>query len=125
MDVISVLLPDFSKLTTAQRAMAPVVQLSATEIDFGEMGNKKTLKKHITITNTGRSDLKMEDIQVTSPALNVSLKKQVLAPGKSTKMYISVNAKYLRSNAKRTPRVLMITNDPKHPKNEITIKVKK
>ena len=56
---------------------------------------------------------------------NVSLKKQVLAPGKSTKMYISVNAKYLRSNAKRTPRVLMITNDPKHPKNEITIKVKK
>lgn len=125
LDVISVLLPDFSKLTAAQRAMAPVVQLSATEIDFGEMGNKKTLKKHITITNTGRSDLKMEDIQVTSPALNVSLKKQVLAPGKSTKMYISVNAKYLRSNAKRTPRVLMITNDPKHPKNEITIKVKK
>lgn len=125
LDVISVLLPDFSKLTAAQRAMAPVIQLSATEIDFGEMGNKKILKKHITITNTGRSDLKLEDIQVTSPALNVSLKKQVLAPGKSTKMYISVNAKYLKSNAKRTPRVLMITNDPKHPKNEIMIKVKK
>lgn len=125
LDVISVLLPDFSKMTAAQKAMAPVIHLSATEIDFGVMGNKKTLKKHVTITNTGRSNLKMEDIQVTSPALNVSLKKQVLAPGKSTKMYISVNAKYLRDKMKRTPRVLMITNDPQHPKNEILIKVKK
>ncbi len=125
LDLLSVLLPDFSNLTAAQKALAPSIRLSDTKLDLGKMGSKKTLKGTITITNVGRSELRFQDLQVTNPALNVSLKKQTLAPGKSTKLHISVNAKYLRNHLEHTPRVMMITNDPAHPKSEIKIKVQK
>lgn len=125
LELFSVLLPDFSSLTSQQLAVAPAIKLSSTEIDLGVMGEKKSLKQVVTITNTGRSELNIQDIQVTNPALNVSLKKQLVAPGKSIKLKITVNAKYLRKHLEHTPRVMMITNDPKHPKCEIKIKVKK
>lgn len=125
LDFISVLLPDFSGLTSQQLALAPSVRLSSTKLDLGTMGTKKALKGTVVITNTGRSELSFRDIQVTHPALNVSLKKQTLAPGKSMKMRITVNAKYLHKHMEHTPRVMMITNDPKHPKCEIKIEVQK
>lgn len=124
-DVLSVLLPDFSKLTQAQMASAPAIQLSTHEVDLGTMGEEKTLKTVILITNTGRSTLKLQDVQVTNPALNISLKKETVAPGKTIKMHVSVQAKYLRKNLEHTPRILMITNDPKQPKTVINVKVKR
>ena len=84
-----------------------------------------SLKGTVTISNEGRSTLMLQDLQVTNPALNVSVKKQTIEPGKSVKMRITVNAKYLRNHLEHTPRVMMITNDPRHPKSEIKIKVKK
>ena len=125
LELLSVLLPDFSGLTAQQKALAPSISLSAKTLNLGAMGNKKKLKGSVTITNTGRSDLTLQDLQVTNPALNVTLKKQTLAPGKSTKLQITVNAKYLRSHLEHTPRVMMITNDPKHPKAEIKVNVTK
>ena len=116
---------DFSNLSAQQKALAPSIRLSAHTLDLGTVGEKKKLKGFVTITNDGRSDLKFQDLQVTHPALNVSLKKQTLAPGKSVKLHITVNAKFLRGHLEHTPRVLMITNDPKHPKAEIKINVTK
>ncbi|HBB07104.1 MAG TPA: hypothetical protein DCZ73_05035 [Bacteroides sp.] len=125
LELLSVLLPDFSNLNAQQKALAPSIRLSAHTLDLGSVGEKKKLKGVVTITNDGRSDLKFQDLQVTHPALNVSLKKQTLAPGKSVKLHITVNAKFLRGHLEHTPRVLMITNDPKHPKAEIKINVTK
>ncbi len=125
LELISTLLPDFSDLSTQQKALAPSIHLSTQTLDLGVIGDKKKLKEDVTITNTGHSDLVLRDLQVTSPALNVSLKKQTVAPGKSVKLSITVNDKYLHDHyaAEHAPRVLMITNDPKHPKAEIKINV--
>lgn len=125
LELLSILLPDFSGLSAQQKALAPSIHLSTQTLDLGTMGDKKKLKGTVTITNNGRSDLKLQDLQVTNPALNVSLKKQTVAPGKSVKLSITVNAKYLREHLEHKPRVLMITNDPKHPKAEIKINVTK
>ncbi len=170
LDVISVLLPDFSELTARQRRMAPVIRLSATEIDLSKLDGKKTLldlskfggkkisldldklsgkktlldlsklggkkisldldklswlktlKETVVITNEGSSTLTFEDVQVTHPALNISLKKQTLAPGKSTKMQVTLNTKYVgKTSLPATSRILIITNDPEHPKTEIKV----
>ena len=105
------LLPDFSKMTAQQKNNPPQLSLSATQLEFA--GLKPTQKKsqHIVITNTGKSNLEIQDMQVNSIALAVSLKKTVLKPGESTKLKITVLAENL-SRVKGTPRVLMITNDP-------------
>ena len=89
------LLPDFSGMTEQQKNNPPQLSLSATQLEF--TGLKPTQKKsqNIVITNTGKSNLEIQDMQVNSIALGVSLKKTVLKPGESTKMKITVLAENL------------------------------
>ncbi len=120
--VSAVLLPDFSSMTAAEKANAPVVKLSATEVDMSKLlAKKQKAHKDITITNTGRSPLQISKLQVFHPAVGVSLKQNNLLPGESTRLRITVNKKSI-DKARRRLRLLMITNDPMQPKVEIEIK---
>lgn len=120
--VSAVLLPDFSQLTPVQKKNAPVINLSATQFDLGTLGEKDKVSHTIMVSNTGNSKLEISNVQVFNSVLNVQLKKRSLAPGESTKMKITAVAKYLK-NARSNPRVLMITNDPVHPKVIISTKI--
>ena len=115
------LLPDFSKLTEQQKNNPPQITLSTKELEFIDLKPNQKKSQTIVISNTGRSDLNIQDMQVFSMALAVKLKKRVLKPGESTKMKITVLAQNLH-RVKGTPRVLMITDDPNQPM--ITIRVK-
>lgn len=114
------LLPDFSTLSANERAQAPKAQLSATDIDFGPFGNKKKFSEKLVLSNVGKSPLEIQELQVSNPALSVSLKKTILAPGERTKLKITATAKYLKKSPVEA-RVLLITNDPSNPKLEIDI----
>lgn len=118
------LLPDFSALSASERAQAPKAQLSATEIDFAPFGKKKKLSQTLTLSNTGKSTLKIQELQVSNPALSVSLKKSVLAPGEHTKLKVTATAQYMKKHQAEA-RVLLITNDPTHPKLEIQTTISK
>ena len=119
--VSAVLLPDFSGLTEAERLDAPVASLSADRIDMSQtLEHKRKAKADVMLTNTGRSPLHISKLQVFHPAVGVSLKKTVLQPGESTRLRITVTKRGI-SRHRRHLRVLMITNDPAHPKVEINI----
>lgn len=115
------LLPDFSKLTEQQKNNPPQITLSAKELEFVDLKPNQKKSQTIVISNTGRSDLNIQDMQVFSMALAVKLKKRILKPGETTKMKITVLSQNLH-RVKGTPRVLMITDDPNQPM--ITIRVK-
>lgn len=120
--VSAVLLPDFSGLTADQIEQAPELTLSEKELDLGSMGTKRKLTRKIEITNTGKSTLNIRQVQVFNRALSVSLGNRKLAPGKSTKLKITVSAKNLKT-AKARPRVLLISDDPKNAKTLINVRV--
>ena len=119
--VSAILLPDFSGLTAQQKQNPPKVSLSSTLLEFADLRPNQRKSQHVIITNTGKSDLVIQDMQVFNIALAVGLKKTVLKPGESTKMKITVLTENL-PRVKGSPRVLMITNDPEHP--SVTIRVK-
>ena len=122
--VSAILLPDFSGLTETERLNAPVIRLSAEDIDLsGDLAKKKRARRDITVTNTGRSPLQISKLQVFHPAVGVSLKKTVLQPGESTRLRVSVTKKNIGKH-RRHLRLLLITNDPMQPKVEINIKAK-
>ena len=120
---VSVLMvPDFSGLTETERANAPVIRLSADELDLAPLlAEKKKVRKDIRITNGGRSPLRIERVQASHPALGISLKKTVLKPGESVRMRVTVTRKRLEGHD-RPLRLLMITNDPERPKVEVNLK---
>lgn len=118
----AILLPDFSGMTDTDKANAPVIRLSGTDIDLSAQLAKKNKVKHdIQITNTGRSPLQISKLQVFNPALGVSLKKSVLQPGETTRLRVTIDKRNI-AKKKRHLRILMITNDPMQPKVEMNIK---
>ncbi len=118
--VSSVLLPDFSQMTAAQLAIAPQLTLSADSVTLKEKGLRKRLTADVTLTNTGRSTLTVHTVQVFGKALDVRLKKSVLAPGESTRMRITADRARLKTK-KVSPRVLIISDDPKTPKRVVSV----
>ena len=121
--VSAVLLPDFSSLSAQEREQAPCMVLSADSVDLGTMGRKRKKSATLTIQNTGKRNLEVRALQVFSKALAVELSDRNIGPGETAKLKVTVLAKYLKK-AKSRPRVLLITNDPAHSKEILTVKVK-
>lgn len=120
--VSAVLLPQFDNLTQAQLAVAPKLYISTDELNLGAFNGKKKLKGDIIIRNDGHSELKINNLQMFTNGIQLSLGKTRLAPGESTKLKITAEQRQLKT-VRRRPRVLMITNDPSQPKVVIRINV--
>lgn len=117
-----VILPDFSSLSAEVKSRMPVIELSTQEVDLSEqLAKKPKAKQDIIVTNKGLSPLAIFKVQVFNSAVGVDLKKNVLEPGQSTKLRVSVDKRILDRD-RRHLRVLLITNDVQHPKVEINIK---
>ena len=121
MDVSVTLLPDLSQFEGVSRAQAPQLQISATDLDFTDFGGKDKKTTDVLLTNTGASTLVISTMQMYTGGLKVTLGKQRIEPGQNTTLRIIGYAQEL-AKVKGRPRILMITNDPDHPKVVINIK---
>jgi hypothetical protein len=72
----------------------------------------------------GKTTLRITSMQLFTTGLKVTLSKQVLEPNETATLRITGIAAEL-AKLRRSPRILMITNDPDHAKVIITIKHKK
>ena len=116
-------LPDFSGWTEAERLNAPAIRVSAESLDLSALlAKKKKVREDILLTNEGRSPLLIGKLQVSHPALGVSLKKTALRPGETARMRLTVTKKRLDEHSRHL-RLLLITNDPKRPKVEVVIEL--
>ena len=61
-------------------------------------------------------------VQMFTGGVQVKLPKSELQPGESTKLRVNIIPNQIRK-ARSKPRILMITNDPQHAKEVITINV--
>lgn len=121
--VSAVLLPGFENMTPAKKALAPKIEMSATDLNLGSFNGKKKLKGEILITNKGKSELDIRSMQMFTMGLQVNLKKSKIQPGETVKMKVTAVAADLKKSRVRHPRILMITNDPEHAKVVVKINV--
>ena len=115
-----VLLPDMADVA---RDMAPQIQLTGETLDLGLQGGKLQKTGIINIANTGRSELNIKSLQLFTGGMKVTLGKRQLQPGETTKLKVTIDRDELLRQRTR-PRVLMITNDPDHPKVVINLNIK-
>ena len=121
MGVSVILLPDLKAFEDANKASAPRLQISATDIDFTDFGRKSKKSAEITLVNTGTSRLSVSSLQMFTSGLKVTLGSRAIAPGQSTTLKVTGYAADL-AKVRTRPRILMITNDPDHPKVIINIR---
>lgn len=123
--ISSVLLPAFDeRLSAAEDARAPKLQMSNSTLALGSFGRKNKLKGTVTIANNGKEQLDIRSLQMFTDGMEVALNKSKLEPGETAHIKVTVFKSILRK-ARSKPRVLMITNDPAHPKVVINIDVAK
>ena len=123
MSVSAILLPDLKAYETTNKAEAPQLRISATDIDFTDFGGKAKKTTDITLLNTGGSTLTISSLQMFTSGLKVTLGKREVAPGQSTVLKVTGFADEL-AKLRTRPRILMITNDPDHAKVVVNIKLK-
>lgn len=124
-DVSAILLPTLPKLTAEEMAKAPILVTETDTLDFTESLQKKSrkVKKSITIGNAGKTMLTVHSVQVYGRAVTVSVGSRKIKPDGTTKLTMTIDTRALQQR-KTEPRVLLITNDPRHPKTILTCKVK-
>ncbi len=121
-EVSAVLLPAFAHLTTEELRKAPQMVLSDSLVDFSNVAKKKKMmSKALIIRNTGQQPLNISRVQVYGKALTIKLSDRIIRPGKQAKLKVTLNTE-VQKKAKKAPRVLLITDDPNHPKTVLKIK---
>jgi len=118
--VSTILLPDLKDFSQTNKALAPQLQISATDVDFTDFGGKSKKTADVILFNAGKSTLNITSMQLFTGGLKVTLGKRSLDPGETTTMKITGYAEDLEK-VRTKPRILMITNDPDKAKIVVNI----
>jgi hypothetical protein len=115
-----VLLPEIA--VKGDGSDAPKIRLSESEINLSkELEQKRKVVRNVQIFNVGKSDLEIYKLQVFHPSIEVRLKSTRLKSGGQTQMKVTIHPDKIKSSQKsRRLRILLITNDPARPKQEIS-----
>lgn len=115
-DVVAILVEDFSHLTPEQLSQAPTADIPA-QVTFGEISrsdNEKTVTAEVT--NRGKSVLLLRRVYTTDPGIVAYTKEQEVKPGESTEIVVKADPGALRRNdGILNSRIVIITNDPARP----------
>ena len=111
--------PDFSKMTARERASAPSIKLNMRKADFGTVRRGVEVKKTITVTNTGKSLLKIYAAKSTSSMVRCTVKNKELAVGESTEIDVFLDTQKTRGRQYKT--INIISNAPATPNLTFTL----
>lgn len=120
-ETVVILEEDFSKLTPAQLANAPMID-TETSIDLGQLSRgKSAFRMPLEIRNTGKSPLVIRAISCPDAAVKVTLKDMTIKPGKSAKAEVTVDPALVKSRELLNARINIIANDPAHPSTMVRV----
>lgn len=125
------IIDNFGKLTAAEKAQAPVAQLSGTLLDFGKLPEKGgfipliggKVTGTVEVTNTGKSPLIIHSFTCDDERIDISGGKKELKPGTTATFKISVRPKEIKT--KLEALVNIVCNDPNGPVRLVKVTAEK
>lgn len=97
----------------ASGAVAQVISVQPTSIDFGSMQQMESKDTSVTVTNNGAGILHIREVDADCGCTVPTLAKKELAPGESTVIEINFNSKKFHGNVMKL--VHIYSNDPSTP----------
>lgn len=111
---------DFSALSQAELANAPVLSVDDAEFKFGKINQGVKVEHIYVLTNSGKSDLHIRKVKAACGCTAVQPEKRVIAPGESVNIKTVFNSAGKEGNQNKT--VTIITNDPRKSKMILWVK---
>ena len=112
---------DFSKWSAKDKAKGPVIHISGTLLDFGEVPSKRSvipfignkLTGTVDITNQGKDDLVIYSFTSDDERISINRGKKTIKPGETTTYKVSIRPKDVKVRLEAL--VNIISNDPNGP----------
>ena len=111
---------DFSGLSQAELANAPVLSVDDPEFQFGKIQQGEKVEHTYVLNNSGKSDLIIRSVKASCGCTAVQPEKKVIAPGESVNIKTVFNSAGKLGNQNKT--VTIITNDPNKSKMILWVK---
>lgn len=112
-DVVGVVVEDFSRLSAEELEKAPVISIENDRIDFGTFDPKQTMERTFEITNNGKNPLLIRRVYTVDKGIAVTIDKDKIKRGKQAKVTIRVSPEALESGILNS-RITIISNDPEN-----------
>ncbi|MBI1902568.1 MAG: DUF1573 domain-containing protein [Planctomycetes bacterium] len=109
-----------SVLLFVHGSQAPRINVSNREIDFGRVSPGGFAQRSITISNTGRQPLHIENIKLSCGCSQAILSQSVILPGQDAELLLVVRGTPARWEV--VGEVAVISNDPKTPVLELSLR---
>jgi hypothetical protein len=110
---------DFTKLTPADLASAPVVKYDGESFDFGDIKPNSKVEHTFNLKNAGKRDLIIRDVKSSCGCTAVSPSKNMVASGESVPLKVVFDA--TGKSGRQNKTITVITNDPKNPTTVLRI----
>lgn len=110
---------DFSSLSKEDRLNAPKASLSVRKIDFGTAKRGETVTKTMTVTNKGKSPLKIHSVKSTSSIVKCDVSVQTIPVGETATLTITLDTG--RTKGRQYKTINIISNDPTSPNLTVTL----
>ncbi len=111
---------DFSALSPEELENAPILEVSETMKDFGQVEQDAKLTHTFTLTNNGKRPLKIRKLKTNCPCVTTEMDGMEIAPGKSKELEVTFDTKGRRSYTAQN--VTVISNDPKNSSTRLILK---
>ena len=117
----AVVVEDFSRMTSADIAKAPVAQLEGDNLDFGTISREAgAVTRTLRLDNNGKSTLEVRRVYSSNPGVDVSVDRTSVKKGKSADIKVTVDpaaipGKLINAN------ITVITNDPITPTQTVRV----
>ncbi len=104
---------DFSALSAAEMASAPVAIFNEQAHDFGDIKEGDKVECTFSITNKGKRDLIIRNVKTSCGCTAVTPEKKVISASETVPLRVVFNSKGKRGRQNKA--ITVITNDPKNP----------
>lgn len=112
---VAILSEDFSRLTPAQLAKAPVIKVSPTRVELPAVSRRQgTVKCDITVTNEGKQPLLLRRVYSADSGVEVSSFPEKIKKGGSAVITVEINLAEITSDMINA-RVSIVSNSPSSP----------
>jgi len=118
--VSAIMLPPLAVQGQAQGPQPSMQMAGGATLNLGTFGKKQKLEGSLYIDNTGQAPLVVTSMQLLNKGLHATLSRQTLAPGQRARLKV-VATKDELLKSRTSPRILLVTNDPVHPKAVIKV----
>jgi hypothetical protein len=120
LEVVATIEEYFPPMTEVELANAPKLSIDKKLHDFGRIAAGSHLEAIFTLTNVGKSDLKIRQTQSNCDCVLAAYDKDTLKPGESVKLKVTFDSKGRRG--RQYKNVAIFSNDPIGPTQVVNIR---